>query len=167
MSKYEFKKIESMNEYEYRKFINKDNRYKITDSGKMYLNLFNYEDNNLNKDEVCKNLHDKELKYCSEVELVLDFEELVRKNIIGFILMILVLIGVMVYLIKYYKQQMKDFKKRLAEKKNAVRRMNLQLIASVNKPLLTEIVTPTKRIVSSTLGKADIVNVLHMDPTNV
>lgn len=52
MSKYEFKKIESMNEYEYRKFINKDNRYKITDSGKMYLNLFNYEDNNLNKDEV-------------------------------------------------------------------------------------------------------------------
>ena len=121
----------------------------------------------LNKDEVCKNLHDKELKYCSEVELVLDFEEFVRKNIIGFILMILVLIGVMVYLIKYYKQQMKDFKKRLAEKKNAVRRMNLQLIASVNKPLLTEIVTPTKRIVSSTLGKADIVNVLHMDPTNV
>ena len=121
----------------------------------------------MNKDEVCKNLHDKELKYCSEVELVLDFEEFVRKNIIGFILMILVLIGVMVYLIKYYKQQMKDFKKRLAEKKNAVRRMNLQLIASVNKPLLTEIVTPTKRIVSSTLGKADIVNVLHMDPTNV
>lgn len=121
----------------------------------------------LNKDKVCKNLHDNELKYCSEVELVLDFEELVRKNIIVFILMILVLIGVMVYLIKYYKQQMKDFKKRLAEKKNAVRRMNLQLIASVNKPLLTEIVTPTKRIVSSTLGKADIVNVLHMDPTNV